>query len=253
MFLSIIIATFNSSKNISKCLSSIINQNFLDYEIIIKDNNSSDDTITIIKKIFNEKKINNYQVIVSEDKSVYEAWNIALEKTSGDYIMFLGSDDFLKKDSLSYYYNYIIHNDSPSYVYCKADKINSNNLKIKTIGEQFYDYKFKKHMSVVHTGSLHKKKLFDKYGKFDLSFKIAGDYEFLLRFYKKEKFHFIDKILLNSLIGGLSEYSFTTQIEGFKAKHKHYTDPLILIYIDTIIIIFKVLIKKIFNILNVSY
>jgi len=253
LFLSIIIATFNSSKNISKCLYSIINQNFLDYEIIIKDNNSSDDTIDIIKNTFYEKKINNYQLIISEDKSVYEAWNIALERTSGDYIMFLGSDDFLKKDSLSNYYDYIIENESPSYVYCKADKITPTNLKIKTIGGHFYEYKFKKHMSVVHTGSLHKKKLFEKYGKFDLSFKIAGDYEFLLRFYKKEKFHFIDKILLSSLIGGLSEYSFTAQIEGLKAKHKHHTDPLILLYFDTIIIIFKVLIKKFFNTFNVNY
>ena len=253
MFLSIIIATFNSSKNISKCLNSIINQNFLVCEIVIKDNLSSDNTIEIIKDIFQKNKINNYKLIISEDKSVYEAWNTALEKTVGDYIMFLGSDDFLKNYSLGYYYNYIVANDYPSYVYCKADKINFNNTKLRTIGEDFAEYKFKKHMSVVHTGSLHKKNLFHKYGNFDLTFKLAGDYEFLLRIYRKEKFHFINKVLLKSSIGGLSEYSITTQIEGFKAKKKHNTDYLLIVYFDTMIIILRVFIKKIFYAFNVNY
>ena len=80
---------------------------------------------------------------------------------------------------------------------------------------------------------------------FDQNYKIAGDYEFLLRFYKFEKFHFINKELLESTIGGLSEYSIKAQIEGMKAKTKHKTRNIFFIYKDTFFIILKILIKKI--------
>lgn len=253
MFLSIIIATFNSSKYIERCVDSILNQNFEDFEIIIKDNNSHDDTLSILKDKFNKKKFQNYEIIISNDISVYDAWNIALKKSTGNYIMFLGSDDFLIENALKEYFLYIKENNYPQYIYSQARKIDYRNNYLKSIGQKFNMSHFERHMSVVHTGSIHKKDLFDNYGYFDQNYKIAGDYEFLLRFYKFEKFHFINKELLESTIGGLSEYSIKAQIEGMQAKLKHKTKNILFIYMDTFFIIFKLIIKKLLQYSNVNY
>ena len=187
MFFSLIIATYNSCKSIEDCLNSIIQQEFKSFEIIIKDNNSKDDTVKIIKNLFQKKNFDKFNIIVSDDGSVYEAWNIAIKKTKGEYIMFLGSDDFLNKNALKEYYNYVKNNNMPIYTYCKAHKINSKDIIVNTIGSQFDEKLFKSYMCVVHTGSIHHRKIFNLYGFFDSDYKIAGDYEFLLRFYKHEK------------------------------------------------------------------
>ena len=55
MFFSLIIATYNSSKSITKCINSILNQEFDNFEVIIKDNNSEDQTVRIIKNLFQKK------------------------------------------------------------------------------------------------------------------------------------------------------------------------------------------------------
>lgn len=253
MFFSLIIATYNSSKSITKCINSILNQEFDNFEVIIKDNNSEDQTVRIIKNLFQKKKFNKFNLIVSADNSVYEAWNIALKKSKGSYIMFLGSDDFLNKNALKEYYGYIRKNKYPIYVYCRAQKINSKNILLNTIGDQFNINLFKTHMCIVHTGSIQHKKIFDLYGYFNTNYKIAGDYEFLLRFYKYENIHFLNKILLKSSVGGLSEFSIKAQIEAMNAKMNHKTKKILFIYIDTFFIILKTLIKKFFRYTNVNF
>ncbi len=242
---SIIVATYNSSKSIADCLNSIIQQEFSNFEIIIKDNNSKDDTVKIIKNLFQKKNFDKFNIIVSDDGSVYEAWNIAIKKTKGKYIMFLGSDDFLNKNALKEYYNYVISNNMPIYTYCRAHKVNSKNIIVNTIGSQFDKKLFKSYMCVVHTGSIHHRNIFNLYGFFDSNYKIAGDYEFLLRFYKFEKIYFLDQILLKSMIGGLSEFSIKAQIEAMNAKIRHRTKKILFIYLDTLFIIFKTIFKKI--------
>lgn len=248
-----IIATYNSSKTIANCINSVIDQDFDDFEVIIKDNMSKDNTINIIKDFFRNKNFKNYKLLISKDSSVYDAWNIALKKSRGEYIMFLGSDDFLKKKALAEYYYYVKNNNNPMYVYCKAQKINTLHTVIYTIGHSFNFNLFKKHMCVVHTGSIHHKKIFEIYGLFNSNYKIAGDYDLLLRFYRYEKFHFLNKVLLNSLVGGISEYSIKAQIEAMKAKINHKTNNIVFIYIDTLFIIFKLLIKKTLRYSNVNY
>lgn len=244
MLFSIIVATYNSAQTIARCINSILNQELDNYEIIIKDNISSDNTIKIAKELFKVRKFTNFNLIISKDESIYEAWNDALKKASGDYIMFLGSDDFLFKEALKEYSYIINKNKYLKYVYCRAQKINSKNDILRIIGDHFNKDLFKTHMCVIHTGSIHHKKLFEIYGIFNTKFKIAGDYEFILRFYKSEKIHFLNKVLLKSSVGGLSEFSIKAQFEGMKAKITHSTKKIVFIYIDTFFIIFKLLIKK---------
>ena len=87
---SIIINCFNSEKYLKQCLDSVINQTYQNFEAIIWDNQSTDNT----KKIFDQFKDNRLKYFYSEEfTNLSEARNRALEKISGNYIAFLDSDD----------------------------------------------------------------------------------------------------------------------------------------------------------------
>ena len=99
--ISIVVPAYNAEKYIRKCIESVINQNFQEYEIIIVNDCSSDNTLNIINEY--AKTINNIK-IYSNEKNMGEgiARNVGINNATGDYVMFLDSDDFLLEGSLSY-------------------------------------------------------------------------------------------------------------------------------------------------------
>lgn len=177
---SICIVTYNAKQTLEDTLLSIINQKYLNKEIIIIDGKSSDDTHIIISKY-----IDNIQYYISEtDDGIYDAMNKALMQASGNYLIFLGADDiFLSNDVLSMVATYIkdekyiyygsvirkIRND----VYCK--KYNKFKLAVKNICHQaiFYPYDVYKDYH------------------YNLKYKIFADYAYNLNLYSKKHFEYI--------------------------------------------------------------
>jgi glycosyltransferase involved in cell wall biosynthesis len=89
--ISIIVATFNASKTLQKCIDSIAQQSFRDFELIIIDGKSNDGTLDVISR---NSEIIDYWVS-EQDSGVYNAWNKGLDKATGDWICFIGADDYL--------------------------------------------------------------------------------------------------------------------------------------------------------------
>ncbi len=96
--ISVIIPTFNSEKYIQKCISSVLNQTYENFEIIIVDNNSKDNTINIINS-FGSDKIKILNVINNGNISISR--NLGIKNSTGSWIAFLDSDDFWEIDKLS--------------------------------------------------------------------------------------------------------------------------------------------------------
>ena len=94
MKISIITPTLNSEKTIAYTLNSVFKQNFKKFEHIIVDGGSQDKTIKIIKK----HKLKNKKVFLKKS-SIYEAINIGIKKSTGDFILILNSDDILNSNS----------------------------------------------------------------------------------------------------------------------------------------------------------
>lgn len=84
MFLSIITPTFNSQKYLAKCLNSVFDQNFENYEQLIIDNFSSDRTISIAKKIGNSR----IKIVSEIDNGIYDAMNKGINYSNGQYLLF---------------------------------------------------------------------------------------------------------------------------------------------------------------------
>ena len=96
--ISIIIATFNSSRTLAKALESVLEQNFNDWECIIVDGKSTDNTLDIIKEF--ELKDSRFSHVSEKDNGIYDAFNKGWKMAKGEWIYYLGSDDYLTGDGL---------------------------------------------------------------------------------------------------------------------------------------------------------
>ncbi len=99
MKISIIVPIYNIENYIEKCLTSIINQTYNNYELILVNDGSTDSSETICKKIAKENKQIKY--FYKKNGGLSDARNYGIRKSSGEYLMFVDGDDFLEsKDSL---------------------------------------------------------------------------------------------------------------------------------------------------------
>src|SRR5665647_574950 len=94
--ITIIVAVYNGAKTLQRCVDSVSDQTYLNKELIIIDGGSKDGTIDIL--MANNDKITYWQS--EPDSGIYNAWNKALGHANGDWIYFLGSDDYLWKSNV---------------------------------------------------------------------------------------------------------------------------------------------------------
>ena len=202
-YLSIVIATYNSAKTLEKCLESIKSQTFKDVEVIIIDGLSTDGTIKII---------NRYKSLISywkseKDDGIYDAWNKGVKESSGEYICFVGSDDYLtNQDSLEILRSRI-GDQKYDLVLFQGIFLKSDSKKEYIVGSDWNQNQLIK-MPICHPGMLHHWSLFDRIGKFNTEFKIAGDYDFMLRLSAETKTLYIDTPLITIMDGGISRSQY---------------------------------------------
>lgn len=219
--ISIIIATWNSEKTLKRCLDSIVQQLTKNIELIIVDGGSIDKTNEIIDS-YGE----NISFHMSEpDKGVYDAWNKAITHSSGKWITFLGSDDELMPNAIQTYERFFNENKNDEYdIVCAKLYFMSNTGKIiREVGEPWNWYKLThRKWRYAHPGLLHNRKLFDKFGLFDLQYKICADTDFLQRIGPNIKAGFINQFLVKMSAGGISD-SFRAIKEGYLIRKNNKT------------------------------
>jgi len=205
--ISIITSVYNGENYLEQTVLSVLNQSYDNIEYIIIDGNSTDKSPDIIKK--HEERLKFW---VSEpDKGIYNAWNKALKHISGDWIVFIGADDYWKNSeviaNMVPYLNEAEYNKT-HYVYGKIEHITPQGKLVEVSGKPWIEQKsrFTYIMNIGHSGSFHHKTLFETHGQFDDSFKITGDYEFLLREFKNpdKDALFVNETTLSMREGGVS-------------------------------------------------
>ncbi|MBR2373030.1 MAG: glycosyltransferase [Lentisphaeria bacterium] len=199
MQISIITVCYNSAKTIRRTFESVLNQTFTDYEYIVVDGNSKDGTLDIIKEY--EPKFNGRMRWISEpDNGIYDAMNKGIRMAQGEIIGIINSDDYYEFDALQ---NIAAYSDRKADVYygmCRQldeqgeiTVIRSNHIRLKNRG-------------MLHPACFVSRDAYDKFGLFDLQYKIAADYELLLRFFEAGAgFVPVDSILANFSSGGISD------------------------------------------------
>lgn len=129
---SIIVPVYNSRKYLKKCMDSILDQSYNDLEIVCVDDGSVDDSLSILYEY--QKKDERIKVLSKENegKGAAGARNLGLKNATGEYVMFLDSDDFFEPDLIEILYNGAIEKNA-DLVCCGADRYDDKEKKI--VGE----------------------------------------------------------------------------------------------------------------------
>lgn len=198
--LSIIIATWNAAKTFERCLRSIIGQEFTKWELLIADGASTDGTTELIRRY--EPYIRWWES--RKDGGIYDAWNKSLAYAQGDYVCFLGADDAWHTPSTLRKLFEAIGDVEYDLVTGLGALVDSGGRPYHEFGNA-WDYKrVMKRMTICHPGALHRRKLFEHYGKFDTSYRICADYDFLLRLPAGLRSQHVDMIFVDVADGGIS-------------------------------------------------
>ena len=213
--ISIITATFNSAATIESTLNSVIQQDYINKEIIIIDGGSTDETLTIL-----EKHQQSITTLVSEkDKGIYDALNKGIARATGDIIAILHSDDFyINEHVLSHVANAFTKNNCDS-VYGNlyyVDKHDTNRIVRKWISGKYKHGKFLHGWMPPHPAFFAKKSCYEKMGSFNLALTSSADYELMLRFLHKNKISttYLNEFLVKMRVGGQSNVSWKNRIKA---------------------------------------
>lgn len=163
--ISIVIATYNASKTLRRALDSVLSQKFQDWECIVIDGASRDETVSIVEEF--EKKDARIRHISEPDNGIYDAFNKGWRLACGVWVYYLGSDDFLTQDSFSNIALLDTLVDEGTY-------LSGNVVYHSTIGRE-------RILKGSHQGVLMKRKMLEKLGGFDEQYRILADKDLLLR------------------------------------------------------------------------
>jgi len=235
MKISIITATYNSSAYISDCVNSVNNQTYSNIEHIIIDGASKDNTLEIINSI-----PNRVTKIVSEpDKGIYDAMNKGIKLATGDVIGILNSDDFFTSDDVIQYVVDTFNKNDIDALYGDVHFVNPDDLsKIVRYYSSaiFKPSLFRFGFMPAHPSFYMKRDCYEKHGLYSLDYKIASDYDLLIRYLHKEKikYKYINKDFVTMRTGGVSTENFNSIVtlnkEIVRACKKYgiYTNMFIL-------------------------
>jgi glycosyltransferase involved in cell wall biosynthesis len=194
MKVSVIIPVYNLDKYIGRCLDSLLNQDFSDYEIIVVNDGSTDNTETVCKEYENKYPI--IKLINKKNGGVSSARNEGINASSGDYLMFVDGDDYVTENYISTMYKFQIENPDQLIVcdmFKKTESSTEFNKSLRNAAitkpslypkEDFYLlYKFG--LSGFPVNKIYsKEKIISSNIYFDTSLALGEDALFVIQYYK---------------------------------------------------------------------
>jgi len=206
--LSIILATWQAASTLERCLQSVLEQEFTDWELLLADGASTDGTIELISKY--EQHIAWWQS--EKDDGIYDAWNKALRHAHGEYVCFIGADDtWADSGSLARIFT-AIGSHEYDIVTSRGLFLNSDTEKSFTFGSAWDYTRIGPRIIVCHPGLLHKRSLFQSYGLFDSHYRITGDLDFLLRLPRDLRTLHVDSTSVVVEMGGVSRQNVSARL-----------------------------------------
>ena len=217
-FFTVITVVYNNAKGIEETIKSVINQKDIDFEFVIIDGGSTDGTVEVIQQY--SKFVS---VFLSEsDKGIADAFNKGICASNGLWINFMNSGDaFINENVLSQTQGIIESVKEEEFLLFSGYAVNQQ----RTYRYPLYVPNNRMHIikkaRQAHPSSFFNKKIFKKYGCYDLEPKIGMDYDLLLRVLKHENFYFIKKNISIVDTSGLSSNYIRTTIDDIKTEMRH--------------------------------
>lgn len=197
---SVIVATLDAAATLAACIDSVSAQEGVPVELLVIDGGSTDGTVQTL-----EAKNDSIAYWVSEpDRGVYHAWNKALERATGRWVCFLGADDKLAQPGTLKTLVDLGERTDAELVCSRVQYRASEKAGSSVVGQPWDWARMTRFMCVAHPGLLHRRSLFDRFGQFSEQYRIAGDYEYLLRLGDRVTTAFLEEVTVNVGGAGLS-------------------------------------------------
>ena len=205
MKFSIITAVLNGKDTVGDTLRSVSGQIWRNVEHVIIDGGSTDETLEVINKCKNDTT----RVISEPDGGLYHALNKGIKLSSGDVIGILNGDDFYAHDKVLNRVVDVFRNQKVDSCYGDLQYVNRDNTSriIRRWRSSGYKPgKFNYGWMPPHPTFFVKKDIYEKFGYFNTNFRIAADYELMLRFLELHKIstYYIPDVLIKMRVGGIS-------------------------------------------------
>jgi len=200
--ISIITVCRNADKTIAQTLQSVAEQKDVNgyVEHLVIDGASTDNTLKIIKGFPHVKYLSE------PDEGIADAFNKGIRNSRGRWILFLNADDFLHDQYvLSKADDYLNKASDNNIVFGQVEMVSQDtHHSLGRFGKKGLEKMLCLRMVIPHQATFMNRSYFDKYGLFDISYKIGMDYELILRGYKSAQFVFIPVIISDMRDGGVA-------------------------------------------------
>lgn len=229
--ISIIVATYNSAKTLSDTLDSILRQTYSHYEVVLCDGNSTDNTMDIAAQ-YKERFGDKLQAVSEPDRGIYDAMNKGIDRATGDIIGILNSDDFYTSENvLERIIETFRRIPLLEAVYGDVHYVKPDNLKrpIRYYSSRMFRPRYMRMgFMPAHPSFYCLRELYTAYGKYNLDYKVAADFDQLFRllFINRIRAWYIPMDFVTMRTGGASNSGLKSHLQIIKdhTKSMHAND-----------------------------
>lgn len=226
MKISIVTATYNSARTIRDTLRSVAEQSFENVEHIIVDGQSQDETLAILE----EHRDQIARIVSERDNGIYDAMNKGIALATGDVIGLLNSDDvFASRDSLR---DVATAMQNPQVECCYGDLVYVDAGDLSRVvrywkSRPFEPGLFRTGWVPPHPTFYVRKDVYERFGTFDLNYRLAADFELMLRLMEKHRVRsaHVPRVLVKMRLGGATNQSFSNiwkqNVEIYRSAQHH--------------------------------
>lgn len=208
MKISIITATYNSGKTLRDTLESVLEQTYGDFEHLVIDGGSSDDTLDIVKE-YAPRYAGRLRWISERDKGIYDAMNKGIALATGEVVGILNSDDFYTSPEVLTEVAMVMADRTIDAVYGDVHYVRDGQLDkcVRYYSSRLFHRRWMRlGFMPAHPSFYCRRRVYERYGGFDLSYRVAADFENLLRLVYVHRVHtyYIKKDFVTMRTGGAS-------------------------------------------------
>lgn len=204
--LTVITVCFNSEKTIATTIESVLKQSFTDFEYLIIDGKSKDQTEEVVRQYQNDPRIHFHS---EKDKGIYDAMNKGIQTARGKFLHFLNADDYLTTENI--YKIFADHFGNEETIFHGKIKYVHQDGKTRIIGHPLKNGDLSFGLKGIHQpATFFPRKAFESYGNFSLNYKVSSDYELIRRLTSHLHTRFVDEVCVVMADGGASATQIST-------------------------------------------
>lgn len=205
MKISVITAVYNSAATVGEAIASVAAQTYPDVEHIIVEAKSEDGSVAAIERAAHDRM----RLVSETDKGIYDALNKGIRHATGDVIGFMHSDDYLSHEGVLAVIAHAFADPEVEAVFSDLDYVSkadtSRVIRHWSTGP-FHPRRLKRGWMPAHPTLYVRRDVYERYGVYDIGFRIAADYDFILRYFSQtsSKPVYIPEVLYKMRVGGVS-------------------------------------------------